>query len=147
MLDHVEVMFEDMKPMMKKLKKASYKENMRVFQEKYGHFFDEMTSLTENSAEKESTADEIARTFADCVEKRFQSPKKKKIDGCLQLDLNFFMIYYVFPALLLTEHEDATLIADHLCDEWGKRFKDSKIQYTDYDSLYGSFREKIFGIF
>ena len=28
MLDHVEIMFEDMKPMMKKLKKASYKENM-----------------------------------------------------------------------------------------------------------------------
>ena len=147
MLDHVEVMFEDMKPMMKKLKKASYKENMGVFQERYGHYFNEMTSLTENSADKESAADEIARNFADCVEKKFQSAKKKKIDGCLQLDHNFFMIYYVFPALLLTGHEDATLIADHLCDEWGKRFKDSKIKYTDYDSLYDSFREKIFGIF
>ena len=85
--------------------------------------------------------------FADSIEKAFQSPKKKKIDNCLQLDLNFFMIYYVFPALLKTEHEDATLIADHICEEWGRRFKDSDIKYTDYDSLYSSFREKIFGIF
>ena len=47
----------------------------------------------------------------------------------------------------MTEHEDAVLIADQIRDEWGNRFKDSKIQYTDYDSLYGAFREKIFGIF
>ena len=65
----------------------------------------------------------------------------------MQTDLNFFMIYYVFPAILLTEHDDAKLIADYLCSRWGEKFKNSKIQYTDYDSLYVSFREKIFGIF
>ena len=36
------------------------------------------------------------------------SPKKGKIwTGAIQTDLNFFMIYYVFPAILLTEHDDA----------------------------------------
>lgn len=72
---------------------------------------------------------------------------KTNIDSAIQTDLNFFMIYYVFPAILLTEHDDAKLIADHLCSRWGEKFKNSKIQYTDYDSLYVSFREKIFGIF
>ena len=43
--------------------------------------------------------------------------------------------------------DDAKLIADSICSAWGKRFKESQIQYTDYDTLYGSFREKIFGIF
>lgn len=57
------------------------------------------------------------------------------------------MIYYVFPTILGTEHEYAKLIADSICSAWGKRFKESQIQYTDYDTLYGSFREKIFGIF
>lgn len=147
MLEHVESMFDDMKPMMKKLKKASYKANMEIFQERYGHFFAEMIETTQNSNDKEKAAGEIAVAFADSIEKAFQSPKKKKIDNCLQLDLNFFMIYYVFPSLLKTEHEDATLIADHICEEWGRRFKDSDIKYTDYDSLYSSFREKIFGIF
>ena len=37
MLDHVERVFENMKPMMKKLKKASYKENMEMFAREHGH--------------------------------------------------------------------------------------------------------------
>ena len=133
MLDHVEKIFADMKPMMKKLKKASYKVNMEAFIENHGHYFREMTEYTENASDK--------------VYDAYVSPKKGKIDSAVQTDLNFFMIYYVFPAILLTEHDDAKLIADHLCSRWGEKFKNSKIQYTDYDSLYVSFREKIFGIF
>ena len=144
MLDHVEIVFENMKPMMKKLKKKNYKANMEEFLGTHGHYFQEMTELTENA---EAAADEIARIFADRVEKKFTSPKKGRIENVVQLDLNFFMIYYIFPAILKTEHEDAKLIADHIRDEWSRRFKDSDIQYTDYDSLYAAFREKIFGIF
>ena len=147
MLDHVEIIFENMKPMMKKLKKASYKQNMEAFVEDYGHYFREMTDLTETAENKDEAAKEIAEVFAESVEREFASSKNGRISGPLQLDLNFFMIYYVFPALLMTGHEDAALIADHLRDEWGSRFKDSKIQYTDYVTLYGAFREKIFGIF
>lgn len=147
MLDHVEIVFENMKPMMKKLKKKNYKSNMEDFLGRYGHYFQEMTILTENADDKEAAADEIARTFAECVERKFTSPKKGRIDGVVQLDLNFFMIYYVFPAILKTGHEDAKLIADHIRDEWSRRFKDSDIQYTDYDSIYSAFREKIFGLF
>ena len=147
MLDHVEVVFENMKPMMKKLKKASYKQNMEAFVEDYGHFFREMIEETEQAEDKEKVAAEIARLFAESVERKYTSPRNGKISGTLQMDLNFFMIYYVFPAILMTGHEDAVLIADRLRDEWGSRFKDSKIQYTDYDTLYGAFKEKIFGIF
>ena len=147
MLDHVELIFENMKPMMKKLKKASYKENMEMFVREHGHYFREMTELTEKAENKNEKAKEIAKVFAESVEHEFASSKNGRISGPLQLDLNFFMIYYVFPAILMTEHEDAVLIADQIRDEWGSRFKDSKIQYTDYDSLYGAFREKIFGIF
>lgn len=147
MLDHVELIFENMKPMMKKLKKASYKENMEMFVREHGHYFREMTQITESAEDKSEAAAEIARVFAESVEKKFASPRNGKISGALQMDMNFFMIYYVFPAVLMTGHEDAALIANHLRDEWGSRFKDSKIQYTDYDTLYGAFREKIFGIF
>ena len=106
-----------------------------------------MTQITESSAAKEHAAAEIARVAAERAAKKFASPRHGKIGRALQMDMNFFMIYYVFPAILMTGHEDAVLIADRLRDEWGSRFKDSKIQYTDYDTLYGAFREKIFGIF
>ena len=65
----------------------------------------------------------------------------------MQADINFFMIYYVFPAILKTGHEDSRLVADSICAEWKGRFKNSEIGYTDYDTLHDSFREKIFGIF
>ena len=52
MLDHVEKIFADMKPMMKKLKKASYKVNMEAFIENHGHYFREMTEYTENASDK-----------------------------------------------------------------------------------------------
>lgn len=147
MLDHVEILFENMKPMMKKLKKASYQKNMEEFLAQHGHYFREMTMVMDQAEDKADAAEQIAKTFSEQVEKAYTSPKKGRIDGVVQMDLNFFMIYYVFPAILMTEHKDAKTIADHLRDEWGRRFKDSKIEYTDYDSLYGAFREKIFGIF
>ena len=123
------------------------KVNMEAFIENHGHYFREMTEYTENASDKETAAKELAVDFTDKVYDAYVSPKKGKIDSAIQTDLNFFMIYYVFPAILLTEHDDAKLIADHLCSRWGEKFKNSKIQYTDYDSLYVSFREKIFGIF
>ena len=147
MLDHVEILFEDMRPMMKKLKKKTYKINMEEFLSRLGQYFHEMTEIPANADDKEAADAEMAREFVDSVEKHFTSPRKGRIENVVQLDLNFFMIYYIFPAILKTEHEDARLIADHIRDEWSGRFKDSDIQYTDYDSLYAAFREKIFGIF
>ncbi|MDE7021290.1 MAG: hypothetical protein K2P23_10415, partial [Lachnospiraceae bacterium] len=70
-----------------------------------------------------------------------------KIKSRTQLDMIFFMIYYVFPAVLLEESEVSDLIAGSIRDAWGVKFKDSNIQYADYDKIYGAFREKIFGIF
>ena len=85
------------------------------------------------------------RCIADAVKKTFEN-KRGKIDGRTQIDLNFFMIYYVFPSVLRFG-ENGTVTADGICNVWRKRFKDGEINYTDYDTLYNSFREKIFGIF
>ncbi|MDY5871268.1 MAG: hypothetical protein ACI4EP_00840 [Suilimivivens sp.] len=145
MLENAEKIFDGMQEMMKKLKKSSYEKNMKMFREKNEHFFGEMTSYVEQAEEPEQAAKEIAVSFVDCVENHFS--KKGKIGGRTQADLNFFMIYYTFPAILLTESEHAKKIADALCSEWGNRFKDSKIGYADYGKIYGAFREKIFGLF
>ena len=147
MLEQVVSMFDDYENMLKKLKKKSYEERMKGFREKYGHYFTEMTAYMENtdSDKRNAACLEIAEAFIGAVQEKFQVNGKMK--GRTQADLNFFMIYYVFPAILLTEHESAKEIADAICNKWGASFKDSKIGYTTYDSLYGAFREKIFGIF
>ena len=102
MLDHVEKIFADMKPMMKKLKKASYKVNMEAFIENHGHYFREMTEYTENASDKETAAKELAVDFTDKVYDAYVSPKKGKIDSAVQTDLNFFiqiMIPYMFHSV------------------------------------------------
>jgi hypothetical protein len=145
MLEQVETIFDDMRAMMKKLKKASYKTNMEIFTERHGHYFQEMAEIMAAAEDKLKRAREISGCFCNAVQKHYEV--KGKIKSTVQTDLNFFMIYYVFPSILQTESAEAKLLADTLCEQWGSRFKDSKIGYTDYDTLYQSFKEKIFGLF
>jgi len=147
MLEHIAMMFDDVKNKLKGLKKKSYETKMTEFIKEHGHYIEEMTRYMETSDSKEDAAKEIAVSLVNQVEDRFATGRKNKIPQYVQVDLNFYMIYYVFPAILKTEHEHSKTIADAICAEWGTRFKDSKIGYTDYDTLYNSFREKIFGIF
>ena len=144
MLQRVEAVFEDMAPMLKGLKKKNYETNMKAFREKNNEFFFEMVEQL-NFGNKEAVAQHISNSFVNAVKQIFE--KRGKISGKVQMDLNFFMIYYVFPAILMTQNDNAKIMADTLCETWGKSFKDSKIGYTDYDTLYESFKEKIFGIF
>ena len=144
MLQQVEAMFEDMAPMLKGLKKKNYETNMKAFREKNNEFFFQMMDQLK-AEKKEVVAKHISNSFVATVKQIFE--KRGRISGKVQMDLNFFMIYYVFPAILMTQSDDAKLMADTLCETWGNSFKDSKIGYTDYDTLYESFKEKIFGIF
>ena len=100
----------------------------------------------EAAEDKDAAVDELAQCLVNAVDKKFKN-KKGKISARTQMDLNFFMIYYVFPTILKLESPDAKRIADGICKVWSRTFKESDIQYTDYDTLYASFREKIFGIF
>lgn len=144
MLYQIETMFDDMEKKTRKLKKQKYEEIMETFMADNEAYFLEMeTYLAKENPE--AAAKEISKTIIDAVKSRYEV--KGKIKGTVQTDLNFFMIYYVFPAILKRGHEQAKLLADTLCETWGNSFKDSKIGYTDYDTLYNSFREKIFGIF
>ena len=117
---------------------------MKAFREKNNEFFFQLTDWLKGE-NKAAIAQKLSNSFVESVKQIFE--KNGKIKGRLQADLNFFMIYYVFPAILMTQSDDAKLMADTLCETWGNSFKDAKIGYTDYDKLYESFKEKIFGIF
>ena len=146
MLDNIVVIFDDMKNMMRHLKKKSYERNMEQFLKKHGHYIKEMTDYVEAAPDKKGAACEMGKVLAEAVKEAYKQGAKDKVPTYVQADLNFFMIYFVFPAILKTEYEERKLIADSICEEWNACFK-CNIGYTDYDALYASFREKIFGIF
>ena len=144
MPDHIELIFTDLQLMLRKLKKPSYQANMARFREEQGHFIDEMLDVIKGSDDEAEAIKTIGASFAEQTDEAFFAGRKR--NGRKMADLHFFMIYYVFPAILLTEEECAYRFADGLRDAWNARF-DSNISYTTYDKLCDTFRNKIFGIF
>ena len=148
MLEQAGTMFDNLEALMYRLKKKAYKERMGEFREKNQEILAEMTELVERAeeSERDEMAAQTAKAFADAVEARFA--KRGKISGRSQMDINLFMIYFVFPAILLTQSEYAGLLADAVRDEWRGRFRDSaQINYTTYEEIYSTFQEKFLGLF
>lgn len=146
MLENVEIIFEKKEMMMKHLKKAGYIQNMEIFRNEYGHFFDEMVSYVDLAEDKTSAAKTLADDFAGKVRDAHLN-RFGRVSGKTQADLNLFMVYYVFPAIQLTENPVAKAICDAICASWVEKFPGNKIGYTTYEALIPQFKEKIFGIF
>lgn len=148
MLEQAGVMFDNMEAMMYRLKKKAYKERMELFREKNEAILSEMTGFVEQAEEQErdEAAAQVAKALANAVEARFA--KRGKISGRSQMDINLFMIYFVFPAILLTHSEYAGRLADAIRDEWRGHFKNSaQLSYTTFEEISGTFQEKLLGLF
>lgn len=148
--EHMADMYVDIRKMLKKLKKPTYEKNFQEFREKNGYYFQQMTAYVDQAEDKKQAGYEIGRQLTKEVREAFALKKGRaggRINSGTQADLNLYTIFYVFPTLLMTESKDAGMIADCICQEWAKEFKGNNIRYTDYDTLYQSFRNKIFGIF
>lgn len=142
MLENVITMFDDRKALVGKIKKTAYEANMPVYREKYGHFYTEMLGEIAGSDDVEATAKEVANVF--CKNVFDGAAKKGRIKSSMTMDLNFLMVYYVFPGLLLTEDENATVLADAIRDKWNETFN-CNISYGTYDFIMEGFRKKLFG--
>lgn len=146
MLEQAGAMFDNMEAMMYRLKKKAYRERMEQFREKNRVVLTEMTDFAGQANDRDEAAAQVAKALADAVETRFA--KRGKISGRSQMDINLFMIYFVFPAILLTQSECAVPLADAIRDEWRGRFRDSaQLGYTTYEEISSTFQEKFLGIF
>lgn len=142
MLDNVSIMMEDKLVALSGLKKERYESNVEVFGEKHASYFDEMISIVAESEDKKAAADSIAECFVTQVFDAYS--KNGKVKSRLQMDLNYMMIYYFFPVLLLREDENKTLICDAVRDKWNEVFH-TTINYADYEIIKAGFKRKIFG--
>lgn len=146
MLEGIESIFKNKEKMIGNLKRKSYAKNTEQFIAKNGHFFLEMKEYIERAESKEAAAQDIGECLAQAVKKKF-SNKRGKMETCTQVDLNFFMIYYVFPTILELTGENAEILAEAVSSVWKKNFQSSDIRFVDYNTIYESFSDKIWGIF
>ncbi len=132
----VEKIFDDVAYLSKIHSKKDYEKWMGVFNEKRYPLLAELIKSEDVAAEAGTFCEEVTASF-----KKFG-----KVRGADLMNLNYYMIYYVFPAIQMNEEkDDAIRICDSLRDVWNSHFK-SNINYTDYDTLMEGFQTKIFGI-
>ena len=132
----VKKIFEDVDYLSKVHTKKDYEKQMNMFKEN-------RYSLLSGIIDAENPKAE-AEIFCEDVNDEFK--KFGKVRGGALMNLNYFMIYYVFPAIQLTEEEEKAIrICDTIKDVWNSKFK-SNISYTNYETLMDGFQMKIFGI-
>lgn len=139
MSDAVKI-FDDYEYLLRRFKKSEYIADMEVFRKKYDGQIEEILGFESDDLYEEFSKEVYARySFMGKVGKM-----KKK-------ELGLFMIYFVFPGMLLKgeETKDKTVCessCEKLLDAWNKTF-DADISYMDYASILEGFNDKMFGIF
>lgn len=145
MLENAHEMFDISMTKFNKARKKTYEERMNGFRADNQKYLTEMLDTVAQSDDKEAKAQEISKEFCEDVFNAFA--KRGKIRGSRSQDLSMFMIYYVFPALQLTQDENAVMLCDKLLETWRVQFDNPNMGYGKYEDLLSGFKEKIFGMF
>lgn len=132
----VKKLFEDVDYLSGIHTKKDYEHNMNMFNERRYGYLDALVNAENYEEKSNQLCEEVTEAF-----KKFG-----KVRGGDLMNLNYYMIYYIFPAIQQNEDkEKAIRICDSLRDAWNSHFK-SGINYTDYETLMNGFQTKIFGI-
>ncbi len=145
MFDQTAKMFTGYRTKLKKIKKRTYEERFDLFFSENRACFADMTQYVKGREDREVAAAEVANIFAENVFAEYG--RGGKLSASDRTDLSLFMIYYIFPSILMLEDANSQLLCDSIRDEWRRRTDNPAFDYTTYEDLHGSFQEKLFGIF
>ena len=135
---NVEKIFEDAGQLSKVNNKKAYEANIEMFKSNRYELLKDLVGADDSQLQSQ------AKQLCEDVTAAFK--KFGKVRGGDLMNLNYFMIFYVFPSILqMEENEKAIRICDILKDTWNSHFK-SNISYTDYVTLAEGFQTKFFGM-
>ncbi len=137
-------LFRDRDMYLRKLKQTTYEENYEIFRDRYGSLItDAVNAAPDDADEGRSAMEETATDLAENILNEYG--KKNKISPNTLLDLNFIMIYYIFP-YLLKSGEKGERFASVLKDKWNETLH-CNISYAPYEEIYAGFKKKLLGLF
>lgn len=89
-----------------------------------------------------SKIDEIAAEFV--AESESIIKKDNKQPGArVMLDYNMYAVMYVFPCILDTGRIYAEELTKTIVKKWNASFKNTNLQYSDYETINAGFRKKL----
>lgn len=141
MIKDVAVFFDGYKDFLDKFKKNTYGEMFEKYLSKVKVQLDEM--LSEESSLTDTSGLFSSYAKQELLEQETKSKQSKIDKEKTQMELNLFMVSYVFPAILTGEKKKAEDLCDEICTIWAAEFKDSKIKYASYETVAGGFHSKM----
>ncbi|MCM1038529.1 MAG: hypothetical protein NC434_04335 [Ruminococcus sp.] len=147
-LQAVAALPEQAQARLKGFKKNTYEASFEAFMEDNRTLWDSFHALFMQEEDITQTAQEVAGTLADAVAEIVSGQKGRVNRESRQLDLNLYMVSYVFPALLSCQEypkkdNNATKTADIICAKWKETFPGYTISYADFASIQGGFKQKL----
>lgn len=129
----------------KKFGKDTYAGAFESFQKEKFAFFNALKSVSDcvDGEEAESVFQQIADALVKEQKKEIEAVIKKNEKATVQMNKNMFMAVYFLPAVKELHSKNADLLADRICREWGKNFKNSNIKASDYQSIVSGFKKKL----
>lgn len=132
---HVKEIFSDCSYFLKRFDDENYKYNMELFRKKWNGTFVDTILANNYDADSASFVSQVKVLYT-----RFGKLKQSR-----RQELGLFMIYYVFPAIILTECENAGSLCDVLLASWNKEME-TDITYMNYEEILATFNDKLLGM-
>lgn len=145
-LGHVGAVCQEYREKVKAFKKDSYSglfENHKQVNYAFYTSIKQVLISAVDVEELDSIYRQIAGAFIEEQKAALEQVRKKNDKFSMQMDKNMFMVIYVLPAIKEIRADKADRLAEVICEEWRKAFKDSNISAADYDSIAQGFKRKL----
>lgn len=141
-------LFDDYEILLQKFKKSEYIKNMDVYRNKYEEQLKTLIDAASDVNDPDASKDKYIE-FSKQICKKYSF--LNRLGKLKKQDLSLFMIYFIFPAMLLTgKDNDCDERSKEACDRLLKAWNDTlgvNIDYVDYNNILAGFNDKMFGIF
>lgn len=144
----VAALLEQREEKLKRFKKNTYEASFEEFMEENHTLWTSFRRLFEQEEEpveeEKAVAECLTGKFAEILE---QCRGRMEKEEC-QIGVNLFMVSYVLPAILACQQYPkkdghACKMADAICRKWKEEFPKYTIQYADFASIQGGFKQKL----
>lgn len=144
-LEHVGTVYRDYVTKVRSFKKNTYHDLFEHHKEENYAFYTSVKRTLDNAEEEELEGiyHQIAQAFIREQEEALGQIRKKNDKVTVQLDKNMFLVIYVLPSIKEIRDSKADRLADVICEDWRKSFKDSNISPASYDSIAQGFKRKL----
>ena len=144
-VSHAGAVCKDHMAKVRAFKRTTYTGLFGQHKEENYAFYAAVKTVLNNAAESELDGiyRQIAGAFIREQEQSLEQIQKKNEKFSRQMDKNMFMVIFVIPAIKSLRDDKADRLADVICEEWRKAFKDGNISAADYDSINEGFKRKL----